>query len=133
VGRGTNTQFQIIGHPDLSVAKEALFTFTPTPNEGSSNPKLKDELCYGFNLSESNSIFDWNKNQLNIALIKKIFELFPDKENFWKKSNSIELISGYSEFRTQIEKNISEEEIRAGWQEGLDNFKITREKYLIYK
>lgn len=133
VGRGTDKQFQIIGHPGFSRSEEARFTFTPVPNEGSSNPKLKGELCYGFNLSESNSIFNWDKNQLNIALIKKVFELFPDKENFWKKSNSIELISGYSEFRTQITNDVSEEEIRAGWQDGLDKFKITREKYLIYK
>ncbi len=133
VGRGTEKQFQIIGHPGLSRAEESEFTFTPSPNEGSSNPKLKGQLCYGFDMSESSSIFNWDKKQLNIALIKKVFELFPDKENFWKKSNSIELISGYSEFRTQITSSVSEEEIRAGWQDGLDKFKITREKYLIYK
>lgn len=132
VGRGTDKQFQIIGHPQLNTSVEASFVFTPIPNEGASNPKLNNQLCYGFDLSEDNSIFDWKTDQLNISIIKKIYELFPDKENFWKKSNSIDLISGYTEFKTEIKNNVSEEEIRAGWQAGLDEFKKIRKKYLIY-
>lgn len=133
IGRGTDKQFQIIGHPKFSKIPEAKFIFTPTPNEGSSNPKLKGKLCYGFDLSESYSIFEWNNNKLNISLFKEIYRLFPDKANFFKKSNSIELLSGNKEFRNQIENNVSEEDIRKSWEPALSDFKETRKKYMIYE
>jgi len=133
IGRGTDKQFQIIGHPNFNKITEAEFTFTPSPNEGASNPKLKYELCYGFDLSQDNSIFKWDNNVLNIELIKKVYELFPDKENFFKISNSIELLSGYKEFRIQIENGVSAEDIRASWEPALSDFKKTRKKYLIYE
>ena len=44
IGRGTNKQFQIIGHPLLSESIEASFVFTPIPNDGASNPKLNNQL-----------------------------------------------------------------------------------------
>jgi uncharacterized protein YbbC (DUF1343 family) len=133
VGRGTNKQFQIIGHPSFANVKEADFEFTPMPNEGASDPVLNSQKCFGFDLSSSNSIFDWKENQLNIGLIIKVYQLFPEKGKFFKKSNSIELLAGYSDFRKQIENGSTEEEIRNGWQQGIENFKITRSKYLIYE
>jgi uncharacterized protein YbbC (DUF1343 family) len=133
IGRGTDKQFQVIGHPSFVNIKEADFKFTPMPNEGASDPVLNAQKCYGFDLSTSNSIFDWKENQLNIGLIIKVYQLFPEKEKFFKKSNSIELLAGYSDFRKQIENGSSEEDIRKGWQQGIENFKITRSKYLIYE
>lgn len=133
LGRGTNKQFQILGHPLLSSVKEASFSFTPVPNEGASDPVLNGQLCYGFDMSEGNSIFEWKNDQLNIGIIIKMYQLFPEKDKFFKKTNSIELLSGYSEFRTQIESSVPEEEIRKGWQAGIEEFKKTRLKYLIYE
>lgn len=133
IGRGTNKQFQIIGHPSFANIKEADFEFTPMPNEGATDPVLNAQKCFGFDLSANNSIFDWKDNQLNIGLIIKVYQLFPEKEKFFKKSNSIELLAGYSDFRKQIENGSSEEDIRKGWQQGIENFKITRLKYLIYE
>ncbi|MDD3686231.1 MAG: DUF1343 domain-containing protein [Bacteroidales bacterium] len=133
IGRGTNKQFQIIGHPSFANVKEADFEFTPMPNEGASDPVLNSQKCFGFDLSAGNSIFDWKENQLNIGLIIKVYQLFPEKEKFFKKSNSIELLAGYSDFRKQIENGSTEEEIRKGWQQGIENFKIIRSKYLIYE
>lgn len=133
IGRGTNKQFQIIGHPDFSVVDIASFTFTPQPNRGASDPKLNGELCYGFDLSESYSIFNWQSDKLNIGLIIEVFNIFPDKDNFFKKSNSIELVSGSSVFRSQIENQVSEQEIRDSWEPQLSEFKKIRSKYLIYE
>ncbi|HOZ29890.1 MAG TPA: DUF1343 domain-containing protein [Bacteroidales bacterium] len=133
VGRGTDKQFQILGHPSLSVVEEASFTFTPMPNEGAKDPVLNGQLCYGFDLSENSSIFEWKNDRINISLIIAVYKLFPKNELFFKKTNSIELLSGYAEFRTQIENGISEEEIRKGWKQGIENFKTIRSKYLIYE
>ncbi len=133
VGRGTNKQFQILGHPSLSVVEEADFTFTPLPNEGASDPVLNGRLCYGFDLSEDNSVFEWKEGKLNIGVMIEMYKMFPEKDNFFKKSNSIELLSGYTGFREQIKNGVSEDEIRKGWQTGIEEFKKTRSKYLIYE
>ena len=47
LGRGTEKQFQVIGHPAL----KSDFSFTPMPNEGAKEPPLKGEKCYGLDLS----------------------------------------------------------------------------------
>ena len=55
------------------------------------------------------------------------------KGKFFLKSNFFEKLAGNKELRKQIEAGMSEEAIRATWQPALDEFKKTREKYLIYK
>jgi uncharacterized protein YbbC (DUF1343 family) len=44
IGRGTTSQFQVIGHPDI---KGSTFIFVPQPMFGAADPKLKMETCYG--------------------------------------------------------------------------------------
>ena len=51
---------------------------------------------------------------------------------FFLKSNFFEKLAGNKELRKQIEAGMSEEAIRATWQPALDEFRKTREKYLIY-
>ena len=55
------------------------------------------------------------------------------KGQFFLKNNFFEKLAGNGDLRRQIESGMSEEEIRASWQPALDEFKKTREKYLIYK
>lgn len=54
-------------------------------------------------------------------------------KKFFLKNNFFEKLAGNGDLRKQIEQGMSEEEIRATWQPALDEFKKTREKYLIYK
>lgn len=70
---------------------------------------------------------------MNLDLTLKTYELFPEKSEFFKKSNSLELLSGSGEFRKQVESGVSEKEIRESWQDDLENFKRIRDKYLIYE
>ncbi|HVG40113.1 MAG TPA: DUF1343 domain-containing protein, partial [Chitinophagaceae bacterium] len=44
-GRGTDYPFQLFGHPSLP---NTLYRFTPTSREGAKEPKLKDQVCYGW-------------------------------------------------------------------------------------
>jgi uncharacterized protein YbbC (DUF1343 family) len=55
------------------------------------------------------------------------------KGKFFLKNNFFEKLAGNGELRRQIEAGMSEKDIRATWQPALDEFKIIREKYLIYK
>ena len=52
---------------------------------------------------------------------------------FFLKSNFFEKLAGTTELRRQIEAGMSEDEIRATWQPGLERFKEIRKKYLIYQ
>ena len=52
---------------------------------------------------------------------------------FFLKSNFFEKLAGNGDLRKQIEAGMSEEEIRATWQPGLQHFKEIRKKYLIYE
>ena len=78
------------------------------------------------------AIFDWRVNKFNVSVIIKMYELFPDKPNFFNKNNMLEKLVGYKAFRKQIENGVSEEEIRSSWSKDLENFKEIRSKYLIY-
>ncbi|MEM9824359.1 MAG: DUF1343 domain-containing protein, partial [Bacteroidota bacterium] len=62
VGRGTNRQFQIYGHPDLSVGS---FEFRPASMEGAKYPKHEGKLCRGVDLSQA-SLEQLQKSGLNL-------------------------------------------------------------------
>ena len=122
VGRGTDFQFQIYGHPDFPSTN---FSFTPQSNFGSKNPKHKGRLCYGKDLTQISI-----SNKLEIKWLMDAYVQFPQKELFFKKG--FERISGVSQLRKQIERGESEQVIRDSWKTGLDAFKKIRKRYLIY-
>ncbi|HEY6976552.1 MAG TPA: DUF1343 domain-containing protein [Chitinophagaceae bacterium] len=135
-GRGTDHPFQIFGHPKLP---DTLYGFTPHSKPGASEPKLKDQLCYGWNLYGTNST--GTNTQIQLKWLLRAYQLFPDKENFFlqpKKSNPkpqdyfFNKLAGSNELMQQVIDGKTEEEIRNSWQQKLDAFKKVREKYLLY-
>ena len=52
---------------------------------------------------------------------------------FFLKSNFFEKLAGTTALRRQIEQGLTEEQIRQSWQAGLDAFRQTRARYLIYQ
>ena len=54
------------------------------------------------------------------------------KGKFFLKNNFFDKLAGTPELRRQIEAGMSEADIRATWQPALEEFKLTRKKYLIY-
>ncbi len=55
------------------------------------------------------------------------------KGKFFLRNNFFDKLAGNGDLRKQLEKGMSEEEIRTTWQHALDEFMKIREKYLIYK
>ncbi len=131
VGRGTDMQFQVIGHPVYKDWELAEFVFTPTPRSGAMKPVLEGQLCFGFDFSESLSPFPEKSDRLNITVLIEAWKHFPDKENFF--NNSFNLLAGGRSLRQQIEKGLNEDQIRETWQFELNKFRKIRSKYLIYK
>ena len=129
VGRGTDRPFEIIGIPsqnstigcdnsEFTIAGQKAPAKRFTPKGGNS--------YYGIDLRNIDvpAKFDLSYLMTMYGMAKK--------GTFFLKSNFFEKLAGNTELRKQIEKGMSEEAIRASWQPALDEFKRTREKYLIY-
>ena len=130
-GRGTNKQFQVFGHPSLP---KNLYAFTPNPNAGSKNSKHFGKVCYGWNLSGSpKEVLQKVDNNVQLKWLIKAYKLFPDKENFFLKTNFFNLLAGNDVLMQQIKDGKSEEEIRKSWEPAIIEFKKIRKKYLLYK
>ena len=122
VGRGTNIQFQIFGHPDF---KSKDFSFTPMPSYGSNIPKQQNQICYGDDLREY-EITD----QIELKWLIESYELINNKKGFF--FIDFKKLAGNEILEEQIKSGINIQEIRESWQTGIDNFKKIRAKYLLY-
>tara|TARA_Y100000589_G_scaffold332302_1_gene391466 strand:- start:7735 stop:8934 length:1200 start_codon:yes stop_codon:yes gene_type:complete len=127
VGRGTDWPFQVIGFPNCPVGD---FEFTPQPNEGAKNPKYKGVKCRGYDLRKEGEKFPEKYKQLQLKWLLEMYSAFPEKENFFR--TSFDLLAGTDELRNQLVQGKTEQEIKATWQPGLQEFKKIRAKYLLY-
>jgi uncharacterized protein YbbC (DUF1343 family) len=136
-GRGTDYPFAIFGHPSLP---KTLYTFTPTSRDGAKEPKLKDQVCYGWNLSGTdNDVLQKVDGKIQLSYLLEAYKLFPEKEKFFITPKSgkptdyfFNKLAGNDALQKQIITGASEKEIRASWAEGLNAFKKIRKKYLLY-
>ncbi|SFT88480.1 Uncharacterized conserved protein YbbC, DUF1343 family [Lishizhenia tianjinensis] len=129
VGRGTDTPFEVYGHPNYGDSSTA-FNFTPTPSYGAKHPKLEGELCRGKNLHQA------GKKKMNYLYLSWLIDAYKNTEVdefFTKGGNWFDLLAGTDELRKQIEKGLPETLIRGSWKADLDAFKEMRKAYLIYQ
>ena len=130
-GRGTDKPFQLFGHPDLP---KNLISFTPESMEGAKDPKLLGQKCYGWDLSGTeDEVLKNVDKKIQLKWIIQAYKLFPDKENFFLKSNGFNRLAGNDVLMKQIKNGVSENEIRKSWEPALSRFKKIRKKYLLYK
>lgn len=121
VGRGTDKPFQVIGHPQL----KADFSFVPKPTQGAKEPLLNQETCYGLDLSGVEV-----KKELDLSYLIRFYNDYHDKEHFF--NNFFNTLAGNATLQAQIKQGKTEEQIKATWQKGLQEFKAKRKKYLLY-
>ena len=122
IGRGTDLQFQVYGHPGFP---KTDFSYVPKSNFGSKNPKHKGQICYGENLTTVNP-----PSKIELKWLMNAYSDFPEKDLFFLKG--FERISGISNLKKQLIEGASEKTIRNSWTDGLNKFKKTRIKYLLY-
>ena len=122
IGRGTNLQFQVYGHPGFP---KTDFSYVPKSNFGSKNPKHKGQICYGENLTTINP-----PSKIELKWLMNAYSDFPEKDSFFLKG--FERISGVSNLKKQLIGGASEKTIRNSWTDDLNKFKKTRIKYLLY-
>ena len=110
VGRGTDWPFEIVTY-----GKDTL--------------NLRQEICGGLG---STSVAEPAPAAFSLKYLMTMYKRVP-KGKFFLKNNFFDKLAGNGDLRKQIEKGMSEEEIRATWQPAIDEFMKIREKYLIYK
>jgi uncharacterized protein YbbC (DUF1343 family) len=123
-GRGTEQQFQIFGAPSLA-PNRYKHRFTPQTNEGAKYPKFKGELCNGRDLRNTKKL-----SELNLGWLMDAYAV-SDKQNEFFNTFFIKL-AGTTQLQKQIEQGLSEEEIKASWQQGLETYNTMRKAYLLY-
>jgi uncharacterized protein YbbC (DUF1343 family) len=136
-GRGTTTPFLVFGHPSLP---NHLYSFKPTAMPGAMQPKLKDQLCYGWNLNSSDQLaYEKVNGRLHLEYLVEAYRLFPEKEKFFilpKSGNAdgafFNKLAGNATLMSQLKNGLSAEEIRASWKPEITAFMAIRNKYLLY-
>jgi len=125
VGRGTYAPFQQIGHPDF--ANDSPYSFTPVSIDGMSKyPKHQDKKCFGIDFSKEPISYGFSLKHL-IDYYHKYEAKDKYFNNFFKK------LAGTDQLEQQIKDGMSEEEIRATWQEDLSAYRMMRKGYLLYE
>ena len=129
VGRGTDFPFQVIGSPYVL---ETSYSFTPSPNVGSKNPKYKGVKCNGYNLSLFGLLYIRNTKKIYLQWLLGMKEKTKGKD-FITRASFFDLLAGTNSLRKQITEGKSVEGIHKSWEKGLKNYKLMRSNYLLYE
>lgn len=116
----------MIGYPD---EKYGDYTFTPVSLPGfDTNPLQKDKLCYGINLQEYPF-----EGGLTLRFVLDFYQKTgKNTDFFFSRAKWFDLLAGTDKLRQQIIDGLTEEVIKASWQEELKVYKEMRKKYLLY-
>jgi len=123
IGRGTDYPFQHFGAPYL----ESDYSFTPKSGAGSKLPKHENKVCFGTDLRFQENYL----TTINLDWIIDAYKQCNEKEKFF--NNFFDKLAGTDKLRKQIISGKTAAAIKESWKEGLEEFKKTKRKYLIYK
>jgi uncharacterized protein YbbC (DUF1343 family) len=146
-GRGTREPFKLAGAPAVDAAKLAEnlnaralpgvrfepATFSPTAIPGmSSSPKFKDSQVAGVRIE----ITDQSvllPVETGVSVMAAIYESVPEteKKTFFRKG--IDLMAGTDLLQKSMELQRSSDEIQNLWRAEVEEFRRSRERYLIYR
>lgn len=128
VGRGTHTPFQIIGSPDIQTYP---YTFSPQALEGfDKNPLHKGKACSGLDLR-----YIQTPKGFSLKYVIEFYQAYRKAgkaDRFFTRASWFDLLLGTSSVREAIIAGKDETSIRSIWQRSLDNYKIIRQRYLLY-
>ena len=142
-GRGTDTPFMYFGAPFCN-SEELTFVlnsfhldgvnfkpvkFTPYKKISSYDPKFMEEECNGVSIE----ITDYNKYRPVEVSIAVLYALKNSVKQFkWIENNYIDKLAGTSKLRTMLNESKSFKEILDSFNDEIEKYKSTREKFLLY-
>lgn len=122
LGRGTEYPFQHFGAPYL----KSNYSFTPKSGEGSKSPTHENKKYFGTDLRFQDNYLE----EINLNWLIESYNNCPEKEKFF--NSFFDKLAGTDKLRLQIIEAKTVKEIKESWQEGLNEFKKIRNKYLLY-
>ncbi|MFT6205011.1 MAG: hypothetical protein ACJAZY_001423 [Spirosomataceae bacterium] len=125
VGRGTDTQFQVIGTPQKNMGD---YVFTPEDKPGAVNPPLEGKTCYGLDLRT----VDAYNQELTLSYLVDFYGKFDKSKAFFTNEKFFNLLMGNDWVLAKIKAGKSADEIESMWQSGLEDYKELRKGYLLY-
>jgi len=131
MGRGTNKQFQVYGHPKF---KNGNFVFIPQIGPGDKLPVHNADTCHGFDLSWIPIDILQRDNCFKLEYLLDFYNLSEsdEKADFFNKNNFFDKLIGDAAIKEMILNGKTAEEIQKTWTVDLDKYKDIRKKYLIY-
>lgn len=127
LGRGTEFPFEVYGHPNI---KGSSFSFTPRSVAGAKYPPHLNKVCYGVDLREIPHEEIISRG-INLEYLIDAYRRVGVGESFFKAV--FEKLVGVDYIRPMIIAGRSAEEIRAKWQQDVEDFKLLRRRYLLYE
>ncbi len=127
VGRGTDKPFQCIGFPGSGWGE---YQFTPRSMPGAKDPPHLGQACTGLDLASFGEIYSRADPRLDLQWLIGMYNAAPEKAKFF--NSFFNKLAGNNTLRKAVEAGTSEDEIRAGWQKGLQEFREVRKRYLLY-
>lgn len=127
VGRGTDSPFEIYGHPEL---EQRAFSFTPEPRAQATTPPHCGERCYGVDLRNMPQEDIWRRG-VDLSYVIDAYNDLDMGEEFFRPM--FEKLIGVSWVRRMIVEGYTADEIKALWAEDVERFKVLRRKYLLYE
>lgn len=123
VGRGTQTPFEVIGHPALT---QLTFSFTPVSIPGmAKQPPFQDQACFGWDFRQTKP-----ENHIALQWLIDAYQAFSDKDKFFIPY--FDKLAGTTQLKEQIRLGLTEQQIRESWKKDLDSYQAMRQKYLLY-
>src|SRR5262249_1222918 len=134
VGRGTDSPFELLGAPwirgvelakylnarDIAGVRFVATSFTPHSGTHSG------ARCEGVNIVLlDRSVLD--AAEMGIEIANALRRLYPEQ---WKMDKMIEILANKAVFDA-IGKGVDPRRIAQDWQDGIENFEKTRQKYLL--
>lgn len=134
LGRGTDLPFLCYGHPGFKTGNpetdNAMLQFTPRECSAAKNPPQKDQLCYGFDLSQMNEE-DAMTHHFDLSFVIDAYRRLNIGAEFFTKF--FVKLTGQDYIQEMIMAGKSAEEIRAVWKDDVTRFLTQRKPYLLYE
>ena len=130
IGRGTDLPFQVLGSPSL---KKSPYTFVPESKVGAGSPKHENDTCNGYDLSVFGNKYMRKQKQLYFYWLQSALEQYDSNELFFTRPKFFDLLAGTDSLRIQLQNKIPLRQIKKTWRDEIKEYKITREKYLLYE
>lgn len=134
LGRGTDLPFLCYGHPDFKTDKTeidaTMIQFTPRECSAAKNPPQKDQLCYGFDLSQMSEEKAMERH-FDLSFVIDAYKRLDIGREFFTKF--FVKLTGQAYIQEMIAEGKSAEEISAMWKEDVLRFVAQRKPYLLYE